>query len=91
MPELGSGCVYACWSPTMCPTCRRNMAPRGRSVPMEAASGFCQCDHASDPAMNPRHLWNMHDSDRAYTDPFGWSAHVGCCLQCAGESVETAR
>jgi hypothetical protein len=41
-----------------CTTCRRRKAPLGRSVPTEAAAGYCtwQCDgYYSEP--KPGHLW----------------------------------
>lgn len=80
-----TSCTYACWSATRCATCKKNMAPRGRSVPPEAQPSFCACEGASDGAVNPRHLWSQHDSDRAYTDPSGWAAHQRSCSQCRGD------
>jgi hypothetical protein len=84
-PIAQRSCTYACWTATRCASCKRDMAPRGRSIPLEALTSFCVCDGATDPKVNPRHLWNMHDSDRAYTDPIGWRAHVLGCSRCRGE------
>lgn len=55
------------------------MPPRGRSAPLEMH--IC-CDAYRDTCRNPRHLWSEHDSDRAYTDPAGWAAHLAACEEC---------
>lgn len=41
-----------------CTVCRRRKAPRGRSVPMEASTGYCnwQCD-GYDLEPKPGHFW----------------------------------
>ena len=68
-------CFYACWKPTPCPTCKRNMPPRGRSVPGVLADAYCQCEHATDSSINPRHLWDEHDSDRNYFHAYPVDTH----------------
>jgi hypothetical protein len=73
-------CTPACWTPVTCPQCGRSVPPRGRSVPLEMSPPACCSDLP--PKANPRHLWTIHDSDRAYTDPTGWAEHVAGCDQC---------
>jgi protein gp37 len=81
--DPGNGCVARCWTRADCAECGYEMAPRGRS---QAPGGphYCQCDASNVARTNPRHLWDIHDSTRGITDPRGWAAHVGCCLDCAG-------
>jgi hypothetical protein len=76
-------CTPACWTPVPCSVCGRSAPPRGRSVPLEMTPPPCCSDLSS--AANPRHLWNIHDPDRAYTDPAGWAAHVADCVDCQDE------
>jgi hypothetical protein len=33
--------TVACWAMPDCTVCGRRKAPRGRSVPLEAATGYC--------------------------------------------------
>lgn len=74
-----SGCTEACWTPVPCPDHGNTMLPRGRSA---ALREFICCDNRMDSAINPRHLWDEHDSTRHYTDPEGWAAHEASCTQC---------
>ena len=39
-----SACGAACWAMPECTTCRLRKPPRGRSVAMEAANGYCGYD-----------------------------------------------
>lgn len=53
-----SECTAQCWTEVECYTCRRHKAPRGRSVPMAAAGGYCDTDcsgYRESPA--PGHMW----------------------------------
>ena len=74
--------------PVYCHACGRQFTPSGRSIPVAAASGYCDssepCDRTSMEAQIARfrHLWDEHDSTRYYTDPDGWSAHVASCADC---------
>ena len=63
-------CTAECWTPVPCPTCGRDLLPRGRSAPMEMSIVSECCGEAMDDSLiNPRHLWDENDSDRAYFDP----------------------
>lgn len=75
-------CTPACWTPVTCTRCGKHKAPRGRSVPFEAASSYCNDDCAGYRIGPVPHLWSEHDSTRHYTDPSGWAAHVAGCGQC---------
>lgn len=80
-----SACDATCWTPVDCTVCGMRKQPRGRSVSMEMANGYC--DSACEGyAQEPRapHLWSIHDDDRAYTDIEGWNAHVSSCAECRG-------
>ncbi|HET7379564.1 MAG TPA: hypothetical protein VFJ24_05955 [Gaiellales bacterium] len=51
-------CTPACWAMPDCKRCGMRKAPRGRSVPLEAANGYCGWDcpgYDEDP--KPGHLW----------------------------------
>jgi hypothetical protein len=62
-------CTPACWTPVLCPTCGSPLPPRARDIPPGYGITDC-CDRArTDPKINPRHLWDENDSDRAYFDP----------------------
>lgn len=75
-------CTTICWTPVTCPRCGSQLPPRGRSVPLEMHISTC-CDEARrSPTTNPRHLWDVHDSTRYYSDPEGWDEHVQNCEQC---------
>ena len=74
------GCTAACWTETQCPVCRRPQSPRGRSVPLAAANGYCDGHECA--GRTQRHLWDEHDEARWYVDPDGWNAHVASCAQC---------
>ena len=72
-------CNRDCWTERNCSTCGLRVPPRGSSIPL-GASGYCECECTL--AGNDRHLWDAHDSNRAYTDPDGWIAHVNTCEAC---------
>lgn len=36
-----SGCTKACWAMPDCTKCGKRKAPRGRSIPLPAANGYC--------------------------------------------------
>lgn len=77
------GCDSKCWRQVQCTRCQRQKQPRGRSVPMEAANGYCSYDCAGyDQEPAPPHLFSVHDSNRHYSDPEGWAAHKDECPQC---------
>ena len=61
-------------------------APTGRSVAIEAASGYCDpfepCDPEQAGQALRRHLWSVHDDTRSITDPDGWAEHVRSCQEC---------
>lgn len=76
-------CDAKCWTPVTCEACLRTKQPNGRSVPMEAANGYCSYDcpgYGREPTAP--HLWSEHDSNRHYSDPAGWAAHKDECPQC---------
>lgn len=75
-------CDSGCWTERKCPTCGLRVPPRGCSIPLEASGSYCECECTL--AENDRHLWDVHDSNRAYTDPDGWIAHVNSCDRCEG-------
>jgi hypothetical protein len=53
-----SGCNWRCWQIPDCARCGRRKAPRGRSVPMEAANGYCTYDCPGyDEEPRSGHLW----------------------------------
>jgi hypothetical protein len=70
-------CTEKCWEPKKCPTHNQPMNPFGRSAPL----GFYDCceNYGKSSHFNPRHLWDVHDSDRFYGDPAGWNAHASEC------------
>jgi hypothetical protein len=70
-------CSEKCWTPVSCPTHGDSMYPFGRSH-----VGYECCENYADSNLNPRHLWNEHDSTRWYTDPEGWDEHVATCEEC---------
>lgn len=45
-----------------------------------------ECDNYSHQDLNPRHLWDEHDSARWYTDPIGWEQHEKTCVECSNVS-----
>lgn len=77
-------CTAECWTPAPCPTCGRDMYPRGRSVPLPAYQPDC-CEVVRYTRANPRHLWDEHDETRQIFDPEGWAAHVKTCGHCRDE------
>ncbi len=74
-----SKCTSICWTRVDCPDHGRELWPRGRSAPLGV--GSC-CSKADASATNPRHLFDEHDSDRHFSDPEGWKAHVQTCHEC---------
>jgi hypothetical protein len=55
-------CTPACWTPVTCPACGNQLPPRARAVPLGMNIPVC-CDTACmDPAINPRHLWNVEEA-----------------------------
>lgn len=75
-------CDEKCWTPVHCPVHGDRMDPRGRSAGLDV---FECCERRYDPDINPRHLWDEHDSTRWYTDPEGWAEHERTCAQCRGD------
>lgn len=76
-----SVCTDKCWTPIKCPDCGCSMPPAGRSAPFGSQ---CACsENYQHTAINTRHLWNEHDSDRIYRDPEGWAEHLKNCVLCA--------
>lgn len=61
------------------------MPPFGRSI----AGWYC-CDRRAESAVNPRHLWDEHDSTRWYTDPEGWDEHERSCPRCGPDEEDGA-
>lgn len=86
-----NNCDAACWTRVDCKTCGKPKAPRGRSVAMPAANGYCdlECPGYTEEPTAP-HLWSEHDDARHYTDPDGWAAHVASCDKCRPETTEDA-
>lgn len=72
-------CTPACWTPVRCPLHGVEMPPGGVSLPQGVVR--C-CDRVYDARVNPRHLWDEHDSNRLYADPDGWRQHVAGCAVC---------
>jgi hypothetical protein len=81
-------CTSKCWEESYCPDHNQEMHPWGRSLPMYLQD--C-CDNAGNRAVNPRHLWDIHDSDRYYRDRDGWDAHYSTCDQCNTEPEEAKK
>lgn len=80
-------CTEVCWTPVLCPRCGNTASPTGCSD--VAPSCYCEPregDGFDWSAVRKRHLWHKHDSNRWYTDPEGWDAHVAACAECRGES-----
>lgn len=74
-------CTPKCWTPVPCPVCGNSLPPRGRSVAMAMNPPQC-CMEQQNTAINTRHMWSEHDSDRHYFDPEGWAEHVQDCEEC---------
>lgn len=77
------GCDAKCWTPVTCARCHLRKAPIGRSVPLEAANGYCdrECSGYREEPKAP-HLWSVHDETRQYDDLYGWEEHVANCEEC---------
>lgn len=61
-----TACTPACWAMPVCTVCRLTKPPRGRSVPLEAASGYCGygCPgYLAEPRSG--HLWPGEPADDA--------------------------
>ena len=71
-----TGCTEKCWTPTPCPDHGEPMHPFGRSSGLDS---YDCCENYARSEINPRHLWDEHDSTRWYTDPDGWNAHAESC------------
>lgn len=71
-------CTERCWTPKPCPDHGDDMNPFGRSAGDYAH--YC-CENYAKSEINPRHLWNEHDSTRWYTDPVGWTLHTQLCVR----------
>jgi len=76
---MSVGCTPKCWSAVECPEHGERMPPWGRDN-----AGTACCENYARSIVNPRHLWDEHDSTRWYHDPIGWDAHQGYCAQCSG-------
>ena len=52
-------CTVACEAAVTCTTCGKRKAPRGRSVPMEAANSYCHMMDCTGYFDEPKagHLW----------------------------------
>jgi len=75
-------CGPKCWTRVPCPDHGNGMNPLGRSAPI----GFYDCcENYAKSEINPRHLWDKHDSSRYYTDPLGWADHEKNCEECSPE------
>lgn len=73
------GCGPKCWTPARCPVHGVEMPPGGASLPQ----GMTRCcERVYDRRINPRHLWDEHDSTRYYADPDGWNQHKASCATC---------
>lgn len=58
MSDRKDDCTAACEATPTCARCHLTKPPRGRSVPMEAASGYCGWDcpgYSEEPRSG--HLW----------------------------------
>jgi len=81
-----SACTEKCWTPATCPQHDEPMYPIGRDAGMDA---YPCCENYQRPNVNPRHLWDEHDSTRWYTDPDGWNEHERTCEKCRPEVEPT--
>lgn len=66
-PDYYKDCTVECERMPTCATCDKTKAPRGRSVPMECARGYCDSEcpgYFTEPT--PGHLWpgEIADMDR---------------------------
>lgn len=75
-------CTDKCWTPIPCPDHGDRMKPFGR----DAGHDWPCCENYSKSAVNPRHLWDEHDSTRHYHDPAGWAEHEAACTKCRNEA-----
>lgn len=77
-------CIESCWISISCPDCGNSLPPAGRSYPVGTVNECCSKHQNT--KLNQRHLWNKHDSDRAYTDPEGWENHLKECDNCRNDN-----
>ena len=71
-PDYWKDCTIECEKIVDCTVCGRRKPPRGRSVPMEAASGYCEHEcpgHDAEPLGG--HLWRgeLAEMDREQVKP----------------------
>lgn len=52
----GEKCTLACWAMPDCHRCKLRKAPFGRSIPLEASTGYCHCEGYYEPP-KPGHYW----------------------------------
>ena len=81
-------CTPRCWTPVYCKVCGRPFSQVGHSVPIEAATGYCDPYEPCDPQQREqrfRHLWDEHDDTRIHADPEGWREHVAACEKCGAD------
>ena len=76
-------CTERCWTGTPCPDHGDTMTPFGRSAPIDM---WQCCENYAKSAINPRHLWDEHDSTRYYHDLVGWAEHEDSCELCGPDA-----
>lgn len=58
MVDRTPDCAADCWARVECARCGKVKAPRGRSIPLPAAGGYCDSSCAGYyDAPKPPHLW----------------------------------
>jgi hypothetical protein len=70
------GCTRKCWEASDCPLHGEPMNPFGRDPGLNA---YDCCENSGKSNINPRHLWDEHDTTRWFTDLAGWNAHAAKC------------
>lgn len=63
--DIAGNCTPACWEMPECTVCHRTKGPRGRSVPLAAANGYCGYDckgYDADP--KPGHYWPSEEPEK---------------------------
>lgn len=59
-----SRCIPECWVMPTCTVCHRPKPPRGRSVALEAANGYCEHEcHGYEQQPRPGHHWPNEECD----------------------------
>ena len=71
-------CTASCWAMPECAACGLRKPPRGRSVPLEAANGYCgpDCEGYNQPP-RPGHYWPGEEPvaiDECGIEPETWAA-----------------